>query len=139
MKHIHSAGIIIYRTTYTIEYLVLKYSAGHWDFAKGKMEDNETKEQAALRELLEETGLTTTIDEHFEETFSYIFNDYDGEKAEKTVSFFLGQVPSSAAVTLSDEHSDYRWLSYEDARNLLTYDNAKDVLDKAHRFESPTF
>ena len=136
MEHVHSAGIIVYRTINDIpEYLLLQYGAGHWDFAKGKMEQGETKEQAALRELQEETGLSARIEADFEESFSYIFHNYDKKLAQKTVYFFVGPA-TTTAVTLSNEHIDYAWLPYKKALKQLTYDNAKKVLKKAHKYIS---
>src|SRR5437762_10623781 len=108
MKHLFSAGIIVYRIeNEQIEYLLLKYATKHyaeqhWDFAKGKIEKEETKEEAALRELQEETGLSAQIEPHFEEEILYIFRDYDGQLAQKTVYFFVG-LATNNAVVLSDE------------------------------------
>jgi bis(5'-nucleosidyl)-tetraphosphatase len=131
MKQLHSAGIITYIEEHDgILYLILQYGAGHWDFPKGKIEEGETKQEAALRELMEETGLTAEIDDTFEETFQYVFTDYDGQLAQKTVYFFVGKA-NSRDVKLSDEHIDYTWLSYKDAVEQLTYDNAKELLKKA--------
>ena len=50
MKNMYSAGIV----TYTIKdgkpiYLLLHYTAGHWDFPKGTMETGETKEEKGFR------------------------------------------------------------------------------------------
>ena len=39
-------------------FLLLHYPTGHWDFVKGKIEKNESLEQAAIRETKEETGIT---------------------------------------------------------------------------------
>jgi 8-oxo-dGTP pyrophosphatase MutT (NUDIX family) len=136
MKHIYSAGIITYRTDNdTILYLLLHYSAGHWDLPKGKIEAGETKEEAALRELMEETGLTAEIDNDFEQTIGYIFTDYDKKLAQKTAYFFVGKV-TSPHVQLSEEHIGYAWLPYKDALEKLTYDNAKTLLKKAHKYIS---
>jgi bis(5'-nucleosidyl)-tetraphosphatase len=134
MKHFYSAGIIVYRIENEhIQYLLLQYSAGHWDFAKGKIEAGETKEDAALRELYEESGLSTKIQPGFEENFSYIFHDYDKQLTQKTVYFFVGKVIDDNVV-LSREHIDYIWLPYKDALQKLTYNNAKSVLKKANGF-----
>jgi bis(5'-nucleosidyl)-tetraphosphatase len=135
MKHLISAGVIVYRTIHQkIEYLLLQYNAKHWDFAKGKMEDGETYQETALRELYEEAGINAQLDEHFAPVhFSYIFHDYDGALAQKTVYFFIGHT-TDKKITLSHEHIDYAWLSYEKAMELLTYDNAKEVLKKAHHY-----
>ncbi len=132
MKHLHSAGIITYTTNNdTALYLLLRYGAGHWDLPKGKIETGETKQEAALRELMEETGLTAQIDDDFEETIHYIFTDYDKKLAQKTAYFFIGKA-TTTQVKLSHEHTDFKWLPYKDALEQLTYDNAKTLLKKAH-------
>ncbi len=137
MKHQYSAGIIIYKKENdTILYLLLKYIGGHWDFPKGKMEARETKQQAALRELKEETNLTAQIDDNFEETIQYIFM-YNREKTTKTVYFFTGQALTTG-VKLSHEHTDYAWLPYQNALEQLTYDNAKEILNLADQYNSLT-
>ena len=129
-----SAGIIPYRIVdNTIFYLLLQYSAGHWEFPKGKIEKGEDKQEAAHRELMEETGLTAEIDSHFEETFDYIFTDYDKQLAHKTVYFFVGKA-TSKKVVLSYEHQDYAWLNYEDAMKQLTFKNATVVLEQANKY-----
>lgn len=135
MKQLVSAGIIVYRThNNTREYLLLFYPHGHWDLAKGKIEAGETKKQTALRELKEETGLTATIHDGFEESFTYIFTDHNGQKTQKTVYFFVGQASANAAVILSHEHIGYAWLAYEQALEQLTFQNARQLLHKAHLF-----
>src|SRR5260221_3052759 len=154
MKQLYSAGVITYiidgdptslhlsheasedtarlRRADGILYLILQYGAGHWDFPKGKIEEGETKQEAALRELMEETGLTAELDNTFEKTFQYIFTDLDKELAHKMVYFFVGKATSNT-VKLSDEHIDYKWLPYKQAIEQLTYDNAKLLLKKAHK------
>jgi len=133
MKHVYSAGIITYAIKdNTILYLILQYGAGHWDLPKGKIEKEETKQEAALRELMEETGLTAEIDNGFEETINYIFTDYDKQLAQKTVYFFAGQATTNT-VKLSDEHTAFKWLPYNDTLEQLTYDNAKKVVKKANK------
>ena len=57
------------------EYLLLHYESGHWDFPKGKIEEGETPEQAALRELKEETGIEDAeILPGFTEGIKYFFH-----------------------------------------------------------------
>jgi bis(5'-nucleosidyl)-tetraphosphatase len=134
MKNLVSAGIIVYRLVdKTMEFLVLKYGAGHWDFSKGHVEEGETLRQAALRELQEEAGIQARIDEEFEQEFSYIFHDYDGVLAKKKVYFFVGHALSDE-VHLSYEHTDFAWLPYTAAYEKLTYENAKNLLKQAHLF-----
>ncbi len=134
MQPLFSAGLIIFFARGAKrEYLLLQYEAGHWDFPKGKIEKAETKEQAALRELDEETGLAARIIPGFQKTFAYWFKGYKGELTHKTVYFFIGRT-NKKKVILSDEHIDYAWLPYKKAVEQLTYKNAKQILQKAERF-----
>lgn len=136
MKIQVSAGIIVYyKPNGQPEYLLLQYTAGHWDLAKGKLEPGETNMQAALRELQEETGISKIeMNEGFEESLKYVFKDYTGQPVEKTVHFFVGQVHKKEVAILSREHKGYIWLPYDEAVQKLTYQNAKDVLIKANEF-----
>jgi len=135
MKTVESAGIVVYhQTTADIEYLLLHYAAGHWDFAKGHLEPGETKKQAAVRELHEETGLRAALLPDFEDSFSYFFKDYaTGERFKKTVYFFVGSV-ATKDVLLSDEHQDFVWLPFAKVLEKLTYQNAQILLKKADAY-----
>lgn len=134
MLEIVSAGVIIYRIKNNIiEYLLLHHIAGHWDFAKGKIESGETIQEAALRELDEETGLRTTLEEGFEKSIEYSFIDRSGESTRKTVHYFIGRV-GEETIRLSREHKRYLWLPYHEAYAKITYNTAKSVLEKSHAF-----
>ena len=65
-----SCGIILYNEKK--EYLIIRHVAGHWDFPKGHVENSETEEETALREILEETGLEAIIFDGFRETVNYL-------------------------------------------------------------------
>lgn len=106
-KRLYSAGVIVYsKENNHITYLLLHYTAGHWDFPKGKIEEGETKQEAALRELYEETGLHAKLKAGFGEQFGYFLYDLSGEKMHKTVYFFVGETKKQEAV-LSCEHQGY--------------------------------
>lgn len=134
MNHIYSAGII----TYIIEkegpkYLLLHYTSGHWDFPKGTMEPHETKKETATRELYEETGLTADIDTQFESTSHYFYKHAQGGIIPKTVYYFVGKTDNKNVI-LSHEHTDYQWLSYEQALKKITYDASRTILEEAHQY-----
>ena len=120
MRHLESAGIIVYhKNTNDINYLLLQYIHGHWDFVKGKLESGENRHDAAVRELQEETGIASIVlDPHFSKSLSYIYTERDGIVTKKTVHFFIGCVPDTH-ITLSPEHIDYSWLPLEKALKQL--------------------
>ncbi len=133
MKFLFSAGFFLFRVKDGVaEYLLLQYPHGHWELPKGKIERGESKQEAAMRELKEETSLDADLLPGYEEQLEYFFK-HDGELIKKTVYFFVGEALSET-VTLSDEHIDYTWLSFHQALDRLTFENAKKLLAKAHMF-----
>lgn len=134
MREAVSSGTIPFRDSRDkIEYLVLKSRTKDWEFPKGSIEDDEELQQTSLRELEEETSLTSVkLLDGFREDYSYIFES-NGERVYKNVHLFIGYVYESSVDT-SDEHYDYQWRTYEQARNTLTHSATKDILDKAHDF-----
>ena len=137
MPRVKSCGAVVYRENTQVEFLLLHYGGGHWDFVKGEVEEGESEEETARRELEEETGLTDArFIGDFREEISYFFRSA-GQTIYKQVVYFLVQVTSST-VKLSYEHAEYTWLGYDEALEKLTFKNAKDVLKKAHEFLQKT-
>lgn len=127
-----SSGAVVFRETPQTEYLLLRYGAGHWGFVKGQIEHGEQPEETAKRELREETGIhEAVVINGFREKISYYYKRR-GDTVYKEVVYRLFQVTSSRIV-LSNEHTDYAWLSYPLARERLTHQNAKHVLWKARQ------
>jgi 8-oxo-dGTP pyrophosphatase MutT (NUDIX family) len=132
-----SAGIIVYRVDDNKKrtYLLLQYPGKYWDFPKGKLENTEKWIEAALRETKEETNLDNLIiEEGFEHSYSYVFNDFKGNKIEKTVVFFIGKAEINTQVTLSYEHVNYLWLPYEQARMQIYFQSVRFLLDEVEAF-----
>ncbi len=125
-----SCGCVVFRYNERIEYLIVKQKNGkHWGFPKGHVEANETETETAKREVFEETGINVDFLENFRETIRYPVGDND-----KTVVFFLCRALNEKVKLLHKEIMDYKWLSFDDAMNLLTYKNTKEVLKKANTF-----
>ena len=133
-----SAGIVLFRNiSNKNEFLLLNYPQGHWDFIKGKVEQNETLHETAVRETKEETSISNIkFIDGFEESVEYDFR-FKNEDIHKKVIFFLAKT-SEKKISLSHEHNDYLWLGYNDALKKTTFKNAKNVLSKANEFLSKT-
>ena len=127
-----SAGIVLYNDDNDeVQFLVLKYPGGHWDFVKGKMENSEEPKQTAIRETKEETGIIDVeFIDGFNEEISYTFY-VKNEEIDKKVIFYLGKTKSTEII-ISHEHLDFAWLNFKDAIERITYENAERVLTKAN-------
>lgn len=108
-------------------------SAGdaYWGFPKGHAEAGESPEEAAIRELKEETGLALAkldTDRTFVQEYTFMQGDV---RIEKTVRYFLGYVGDMALRLQEKELKDARWCTPAEARNLLTHDGTKKMFDEA--------
>jgi len=145
-----SAGAIIYRLENGLPiYLLLHYAPsesgkrGHWGFAKGHVEEGETEEETAKREVAEETGIKDLkIMPGFKEIEKYFFRRSYGLKGEarekapwvfKLVVFFVAETRQEE-IKISDEHSGFLWLTYEESLKKLSFKNAREILKKANEF-----
>jgi 8-oxo-dGTP pyrophosphatase MutT (NUDIX family) len=126
-----SCGAVVFLKNAEVNYLMLHYEAGHWDFVKGNVEPNENEKDTVIRELKEETGIVDAqFVDGFREKIEYFYRR-QGTTIHKEVVFFLIETHTEQ-VKLSYEHVGYTWLNYQRAMEKLTFKNAKDVLQKAH-------
>jgi 8-oxo-dGTP diphosphatase len=134
MQFEFSAGGVVYKRTEgkTLVLMCKHASYGHWGFPKGHIADTvagETKEEAALREVNEETGVVAEILEELQ-PIEYWYN-LKGEKRKKKVYFFLMKYISGSIETHDHEMSEVTWLPAEDVEEKLTYDGDKSVWREA--------
>lgn len=131
-----SAGAVLFRQAPEGRlYLLLQYGAGHWGFPKGHVEAGETEEQAAAREVEEETGIPRAHVRFlpgFRGRTDYRFRR-GRTLVEKGVDFFLA-VTESDAVKISHEHTGFIWLPYAEALSRLSFDGPKKLLRDAEEF-----
>jgi 8-oxo-dGTP pyrophosphatase MutT (NUDIX family) len=113
--------------------LLLEYPQGHWDFPKGHLEEGDhSRKAAASRELAEETGVSEIeFIEGFEERTTYDFR-HKGKLIEKEVFWYMVET-KMFDVRISHEHRDYLWLDWEQAMEMLTHIESKEVLAAAHQ------
>ena len=133
-----SAGVILFNKAEGIQFLVLKYPSGHWDFVKGNIEEGEQEEETVKRELFEETGINNLeIHQGFNEKAEYNYYKKNN-KVHKIVSYYLGET-NQKQVKLSFEHLEYKWSNYEGLMKLITFENSKEILKKGNEIiNNPT-
>ena len=133
-----SVGAIIFRKEKgNIYYLLLSYPSishrakkNYWDFSKGHIEKGEEMEVALRREVEEETGLKNIVLlEGFKETIKYFFN-FKNKNILKFVTFYLAEVKTKK-IKISEEHIGYKWLSFKECLEIVSFKNTKDILKKA--------
>lgn len=123
-----SAGGVIYHKgrVLTIKWL----SKDSIEFPKGTIEAGETKEGAAIREVLEETGHKARILQSLDSvTFKY--GSDDGKHYKKTVYYFLMKLINEDTPNPNredGENFENLWLTPEQADALLTYDDGREIL-----------
>ena len=124
----NSCGAIVFNEN-TEKILLVKMHNGNWGFPKGHIENNETKEETAIREVLEETNVRIKIIPNFEREIKYIPN----EKTIKKVTIFMGITQDEEVTIDTFEIEDFKWCTYEEALKLVTYKLQKDVLENARK------
>ncbi|MDY6769770.1 MAG: NUDIX domain-containing protein [Candidatus Nanohaloarchaea archaeon] len=105
-----------------------------WELVKGRMEG--TPEETARIEVAEEAGIdelasVEPVDHELEWTF-----EEDGEEVHVTCHCFAAEAAPDARVTVvdnpDDEHEHGYFLNYRDARDILTYDDQRELLEAVH-------
>lgn len=128
-----SAGGVVYRLENdALVFLLIRDSYKNWGFPKGHIEQDEPADQAALREVREETGLESVVLDGPVDTIDWFFR-FRGQLIHKVCHFFLMHTDSHVTVPQRTEGiTACRWLPFDEARALLSYGNARDVLDNAY-------
>ena len=116
----------------TVYYLLVKAKYdGYCGFPKGHVETDESEEETALRETLEETSINAQINSAFRYEISYQLRNGNT----KTVVYFLAKFQNQTPKRNKDfEDFAYLMLPFEEARQQLTFENTKQMLEKANGF-----
>ena len=134
-----AAGVILARRAAPQgepEWLVLRNrKLGHWGFAKGHLDEGEDELAGALREVREETGLLPRLDPVFREAIRYeVPATKKRPAALKEVVYYLGVVPATADVAVSEEHDRVEWLAGALVLERLEHDTLRAVFRHAQGF-----
>jgi 8-oxo-dGTP pyrophosphatase MutT (NUDIX family) len=126
-----SAGGIVYRYRNAVPELVVgrrkrERDSYTWTLPKGTPNPGETLEETALREVCEETGLTVRILSPLD-AIKYTFVQR-GTRIHKTVHYFM-MLPTGGGFESHDhEFEEVRWISFDEAANMLSFDTERSLV-----------
>ena len=128
-----SCGAVVFtRRDNEILYVIIRQTNGDYGFPKGHMEPGEDEETTALREIREEVGLHAALLEGFRQETGYPFPNKP--HVIKQVVYFLAEYAEQKIACQQSEVTAAYLLPYEQAMDLLTFQETKNILAEAERF-----
>lgn len=106
--------------------LLIRQLSGAWGFPKGHVENGETEEETAIREVKEETNIEVKINPQKRYTMNYTTD----KGLYKEVVLFMAEKVGGYLRKQDAEIIQAGWFDYKDALETLTYDNTKELLKK---------
>ena len=101
-----------------------------WSLPKGTPEEGETREETALREVREESGLEVRILSYFD-SISYSFVR-TGERIEKTVYYYIMEAIGGSFEQYDKEFDELRWVRMDEAVRLLDFQTESGLVQRAY-------
>ncbi len=129
-----AGGVIFRRSGETHDVcLILTHDGDVWQLPKGLIEPNEAREETALREVREETGLTGELLQPLDRVeYTYTWDYGDGpERVHKFVHFYLMRYLNGTTDDHDHEAEEARWFPIDESHQRLSYDNERRIMKLA--------
>jgi 8-oxo-dGTP pyrophosphatase MutT (NUDIX family) len=124
-------GVVIYRGKVLVLYKNYRDRHDGWVLPKGTVEQGESHEDTAVREVREESGVEAHIVEYVDQS-SYTFS-IPGDSVDKTVYWYLmGSDSYYSRPQREEAFADSGYYKYHEAYHLLKYPNERQILEKAY-------
>ena len=133
-KKVSSGGVIFRCSSNGVEVaLVLVRGRNTWCLPKGTVDRGEGPEDTAIREVMEETGLSGEIYEKIGQISYWYYVRKESKRIHKTVHFYLMKFKKGNTQDHDHEVIDAKWFLIDEAINRLSYKSEKEILKKAKR------
>ena len=130
-----SAGGVAFRQIGTGHEIVIisMNPTGRWQLPKGLIDDGETPEAAALREVREEAGVETELLALVDKIDYWFVSDWDEirRRIHKQVHFYLMRYSGGDVTDHDDEVLEARWVAVDTAIEMLAFEGERAVVKKA--------
>jgi len=124
-------GVVIFRGKILVLYKNMHNRYEGWVLPKGTVEDGESHEETALREVFEEAGVKARILDYIGSS-KYTFSVYD-DNIKKEVHWYLMTADSYDSKPQKEEFFvDSGYYKYHEAYHLLKFQNEKNIVEKAY-------
>ena len=131
MKREKSCGaLIIDQSQGKHNILLIQHKTGNWSYPKGHMEQGETEQATAIREVMEETNINVELLPGFREAIAYS----PKKGVMKTVVYFLAKPKNYDCRPQLSELKATGWFDFEQAESMITYPNDKEIFTKMKDF-----
>lgn len=134
LEQVSAGGVAYRRTRGSLEIAIVAVRPSRrWQLPKGIIDPGETEQQTAVREVREEAGIDCAPVEKIETVEYWYFGDKKGERVRyhKFVHFFLLKYLSGDTENHDHEIDEARWVSIDEAVDLLAFKSEKEVVKKA--------
>lgn len=134
MEEVSAGGVVIFSNTI----LLLKKFNGDWVLPKGRVEKDERIEDAALREVLEESGVRAEIVDYIGMVNYKYKNLKENQMVYKTVHWYLMKANSMECFPRKKEgFVEALFVHIDKAGDLVRYEDEKKIIDKGLKMIRP--
>jgi 8-oxo-dGTP pyrophosphatase MutT (NUDIX family) len=133
-SQVSAGGVAYRRQDDRIEVVLISVGErGRWQLPKGMIDESESIEAAAMREVREETGLETEMVRSIDKVEYWFYSKSGGRgtRFHKVVHFYLLYCLSGDVRDHDDEVNEARWFEISEAIEALTFPNEKNIVQQA--------
>jgi mutator protein MutT len=131
IREISAGGVVVKKENSQTNVALIR-PGNTWCLPKGSIEKGESPEEACQREVQEETGIKGKILEKLGEV-NYWYYSREKQRVKKTVYFFLLSYAGGDIQKHDFEVEEVRWFPLHKAKQVLTYKDEKEIMEKAEQ------